>query len=668
MQFHHHGYVSTDPRVQPAAGVGLDRPAELPDELDVLIVGSGPAGIVAHAQLAQFPNVVSRIVERRDGRLELGQADGIQARSVETFQAFGFASAIIDEAYQITETDFWAPDPENPQNIVRSAVTADDASGISEFPHLIVNQARVIDYFAEYARRAPARGDVDYGWEFVGLERVEGDEYPVRVTLRRVTGFTGAGIGAAAPDAAENAAAEIRVVRAKYVVGADGARSAVRGSIGGSLVGSASLHAWGVMDVLAVTDFPDIRKKCIINSEAGSILHIPREGNHLCRIYVDLGETDEHGVGRHGGKVRGTPLEEIVAQANAIMHPYTLDVRSVAWHSVYEVAHRLTDRFDDAHSWGEPREPRVFLLGDACHTHSAKAGQGMNVSMQDGWNLGWKLGYVLEGRSPESLLQTYSDERWVTSKNLIDFDREWSTLMAKRPEEFDSPSELEDFYVATAEFPAGFMTQYEHPMLTAVDAPARGHQDLAAGFTLGKRFKSVMTTRVADAVPVHIGHHHRSDGRYRVYAFADPCIDGRAERLEEWAEWMSTNAASPIRRFTPAGSDIDAIFDVKAVYQQAHHDVRIERVPKLFLPASGPYGMTDYEKVYAAKAPKAELVSLGGSAHHPEGVDIFEERGVSRDGAVVVVRPDHYVAGVFPLSAAGAEELGEFLGRVFLGR
>src|SRR5690606_20156397 len=108
------------PRILPAAGVGADRPEDLPDEIDVLIVGSGPAGIVAAAQLSQFPGVVTRIVERRDGRLVLGQADGIQARSVETFQAFGFAAQIRQEAYQITETVFWTPDPENRENIVRS--------------------------------------------------------------------------------------------------------------------------------------------------------------------------------------------------------------------------------------------------------------------------------------------------------------------------------------------------------------------------------------------------------------------------------------------------------------------------------------------------------------------------------------------------------------------
>src|SRR3954463_4297004 len=141
VQFHHHGYVSGDPRIHEPGGTGVDRPAELPDTVDVLIVGSGPAGMIAAAQLAQFPNVVTRLVERRAGRLEIGQADGIQARSVETFQAFGFAERIIAEAYWITEMNFWRPDTENPTHIVRGGRAVDDEMGISEFPHLIVNQA-----------------------------------------------------------------------------------------------------------------------------------------------------------------------------------------------------------------------------------------------------------------------------------------------------------------------------------------------------------------------------------------------------------------------------------------------------------------------------------------------------------------------------------------------
>lgn len=629
MQFHHHGYVSGDPRVQPAAGVGLDRPADLPDHVDVLIVGTGPAGMLAAAQLSRFPGVTTRIVERRAGRLVIGQADGIQARSVETFQAFGFAERIIAEAYRITEMAFWKPDPADHSRITRAAVTIDDPTGISEFPHLIVNQARVLDYFAEYMANAPTRMSPDYGYEFRSLEVGEG-EYPVTVTLAHNAG----------PHDGQE-----RVVRAKYVVGADGARSKVRESIGCTMAGDQAHHAWGVMDVLAVTDFPDIRTKCAIQSGAGgSILLIPREGGHLFRMYVDLGEVpaDDHGT------VRSTTIEQIIGHANAILHPYTLDVRNVAWHSVYEVAHRLTDRFDDVlPDQRGTRTPRVFITGDACHTHSAKAGQGMNVSLQDGFNLGWKLGHVLEGRSPASLLATYSAERQVVAKNLIDFDKVWSTMMAKKPEEFENPSELEEFYVRTAEFPAGFMTEYAPSILTAEAT----HQDLAAGFPIGKRFKSAPVVRVCDANPMHLGHHATADGRWRIYVFADAASPNAAgltagqqappSAVVDFAEWIADSPESPLAA-TPSGADRDAWFDVKVIYQQEHTSVDIGAVPAVFKPSVGPFQLTDYEKVYATD-PSA---------------DIFELRGLDRGGVVVVVRPDQYVANVLPLGATA--ELAAF--------
>jgi phenol 2-monooxygenase len=613
MQFHHHGYVSTDPRVQAAAGTGIDRPADVPDEVDVLIVGSGPAGMLLAAQLSQYPGVTTRLVEKRPGRLAIGRADGIQARSVETFQAFGFAERITAEAYRISEMNFWTPDPEHPDRIIRTARAADDPHGISEFPHLIVNQARVLDYFAEVAATSPARITPDYGIEFIDLT-VGAGEFPVSVTLRYVAG---------------EREGEERTIRAKYVVGCDGARSGVREAIGRKHIGGQAKHAWGVMDVLAVTDFPDIRIKCAIQSQAGSILHIPREGGYLFRMYVDLGEVPEG----DNGNVRKTPLDAVVAKANEILHPYTLDVKDVAWSSVYEVGHRVTDKFDDVDP-GSDRAPHVFICGDACHTHSAKAGQGMNVSMQDGFNLGWKLGSVLTGRAPEELLATYSAERQVIAQNLIDFDREWSTLMAKKPEEFDSPEDLADFYTRTAEFPAGFMTQYTPSMIVGESS----HQQLAEGFPVGKRFTSAPVVRIGDAVPAHLGHHAKADGRWRIYAFAD----ADASALGRWADWLATAEDSPVRTYTPADADIDSVFDVKVVYPQPHTEVEVPDIPEIFLPRVGPFGLIDYEKIYAVD---------------PRD-DIFDLRGIDRSGAVVVVRPDQYVAHVLPFSAT--EELAAF--------
>ena len=624
MLFHHHGYVSENPRQYPAAGLGLDRPAQLPDEMDVLIVGAGPAGMIAAAQLSMFPDVHTRIIDRRPHRLEIGQADGIQARSVETFQAFGFANELIDEAYDLTYMAFWNPDPENPENIVRTSLEEDDPQGVSEFPHLIVNQARILDYFAEYMKNAPTRMEPDFGWAFEALDDSGEGEYPVTVTLRR----TGDGEGNEVADG------QTRQVRCKYVVGADGARSGVRKAIGHSLSGDAANHAWGVMDTLGNSNFPDIRTKCAIHSKNGSILLIPREGGHLFRLYVDLGVVPEG----DNGNIRKTPLEEVIKRAQAILHPYTLEVKDVAWSSIYEVGHRLTSGFDNRERVGEPT---VFLLGDACHTHSAKAGQGMNVSMQDGWNLAWKLGQVLSGQAPQELLGTYSDERKDIAKNLIDFDKEWSTLMAKPIDELGNPNEVAEFYTKTAEFPAGFMTEYKPSVLAWKE-----NQELATGYPVGKRFRSELVERSCDTNTKHLGHLHTADGRWRVYVFADAAMPNAEDsRAAAWAKAIEEDPNSFRNRCTPAGAPQDTVFDIKVVYQQRQTDFAHPDVPALFTPTSGTLGLYDLNNIFAVCQPS-------------HGPDIFETRGISRDGAVVIVRPDHYVAAVLPLDAP--EKANEF--------
>jgi phenol 2-monooxygenase len=225
----------------------------------------------------------------------------------------------------------------------------------------------------------------------------------------------------------------------------------------------------------------------------------------------------------------------------------------------------------------------------------------------------------------------------VVAKNLIDFDKEWSTMMAKKPEEFENPSDLEDFYVRTAEFPAGFMTEYAPSMLVA---PAK-HQNLATGFPVGKRFKSAPVVRVGDTNPMHLGHHATADGRWRIYVFADAAPAGMHSGMADFAEWIANSPDSPLAA-TPSDADPDAWFDVKVIYQQPHTAVDIGQVPAVFKPQVGPFKLTDYEKVYATDP----------------GADIFELRGLDRGGVVVVVRPDQYVANVLPLTATA--ELGEF--------
>ena len=622
MQSYLNGFHPGDPRIHPLPADAETWTPHLDEEVDVLIVGTGPAGLVLAAQLARFPDIRTRIIERREGALQMGQADGVACRSMEMFKAFGISDRILAEAYGVNETVFWRPDPETPDQITRSGRVRDVEEGLSEFPHVILNQARVQDFLLESMRDSPTRLEPDYGWEFVSLDARAADE-PVTVTVR-------------------DAAGSERTIRAQYVVGCDGARSAVRAAIGRTLEGDALNQAWGVMDVLAVTDFPDIRFKAVIQSrDAGNMIIIPREGGYLVRLYIELDELAP------GERVRGRQVtaDDVLAVARRILSPHTLDVKEVVWWSVYEIGQRLTDRFDNVEE-GSTTAPRVFVAGDACHTHSPKAGQGMNVSMQDAFNLGWKLAAVLQGRSTPALLHTYSAERHAIAQRLITFDREWAAMMSAHPDSV-TPARLQENFQQQGRYTAGVATRYASGPLVGPDT----WQHLATGLGVGERFHSVPVLRLADAQPMHLGHAAEADGRWRLYAFADATdLRESDSRLAALCRHLLEDAPSPIRRFTPAGSDLDALFDVRAVLQQSHRELDAEALPDILRPPKGRHGLVDYEKAFTAD---------------PDQPDPFALRGIDRSsGCLIVVRPDQYIAHVLPLDAYDA--LAEFFEAVLL--
>ena len=178
--------------------------------------------------------------------------------------------------------------------------------------------------------------------------------------------------------------------------------------------------------------------------------------------------------------------------------------------------------------------------------------------------------------------------------------------MAKKPEEFANPSDLEDFYVRTAEFPAGFMTEYAPSMLIGeADAPGAGHrlpdrQALQVG---------AGASRVCDANPMHLGHHATADGRWRIYVFADPLrARGRFRRWRELAAVACHLAGVAAARHTPAGLDVDAWFDVKVIYQQDRTRTSTSTpCPRSSSPQVGPFELTDYEKVYGTVSGRRHL-------------------------------------------------------------
>ncbi|KAF2860604.1 m-hydroxybenzoate hydroxylase [Piedraia hortae CBS 480.64] len=633
MQYHLNGFKGSENplKLQFEGEREPDFQTSLPSEVDVFIVGAGPAGQLLGAQLAQFPDITTRIIETRPGRLENGQADGLQCRTVEIFQAFGFCQQVLREGYWVNESTFCSPGANN-VGLKRTGRVPDTEHELSEFPHIILNQARMHDLWLETMKWSPTRLEPSYNRSLIGFN-IPNSDGPVEVEVDH------------------NGTREI--IKAKYLVGADGSRSVVRKKLGLEMKGDFANQAWGVLDCLAVTDFPDVRLKCSIHSaEAGSILIVPREGGYLVRFYIELDKLQPN----ERVLSLGITSDVLIKRAQAILKPFTFEVKHIAYWSVYEVGQRLTDRFHDVPP-GKDRNPRVFIAGDACHTHSAKAGQGMNVSMADAFNLGWKLAAVLHGTTDPTLLRTYDQERQTVAQTLINFDRRFSRMFAAKPKaknksdndqvpngqsnlEYVDPAVFQDFYVQQGRFTAGLQTEYPSGLITSSD---KSHQYLASGLKIGERFHSAQVLRLADAKPIHLAHVMVADGRFRLVIFGPNTCDPRFKD-SPFFHLCTFLDQELIPTFTPKGHDIDSVIDVRAVIPQSRTSVELQTLPSILRPKKGKFGMVDYEKVFTDEP----SYNFGGGG-------FYRKRHINaEEGCAVVVRPDQHVAGIWPLDERDA--------------
>lgn len=303
------------------------------------------------------------------------------------------------------EICLWNPD--NDGQIRRSDRIPDTIPGLSRFQQVVLHQGRIERFFLDSIRQHSdievERGVLPTSFEFEHSKAEDLDAYPITVTLQTLTeeeatpeqsGRSEVNDGLfrsnlSSDDTADlvdavklNArAGQTEIIKAKFMVGCDGAHSWVRKELGFKLEGDSTDYIWGVLDIIPVTDFPDIRMRCAIHSaNNGSIMVIPRE-NKLVRLYIQL----QSAIGASGAKVDRSWItpELILGQAQKIIAPYKLTYSYCDWWTAYQIGQRVGDRFS--------LMERVFLAGDAVHTHSPKAGQGMNVSMQDGkstfyWN------------------------------------------------------------------------------------------------------------------------------------------------------------------------------------------------------------------------------------------------------------------------------------------
>lgn len=276
------------------------------------------------------------------------------------------------------------------------------------------------------------------------------------------------------------------------------------------MIGDTTDSVWGVMDVYPRTDFPDFRKKVVVKSVHGDLLIIPREGGSLTRFYVELPS---------GTKAKEVRIEDLQATARKIFYPYKMDFAGVYWWSAFAIGQRLCDHFS--------KDDRVFLTGDACHTHSPKAGQGMNTSLQDGYNIGWKLASILKGQALPDLLKTYDLERGMTAADLINFDRHFAAAFSsKAPRDEASSQSFSDLFIQAGKYTAGLSVHYKD---SAIVWSKQSSKDLARNLTVGMRFPTVQVVRFCDARAMQLVNALPSDGRWRIVVFS-----GEVEDQSSW--------------------------------------------------------------------------------------------------------------------------------------
>ncbi|KAJ7263918.1 FAD binding domain-containing protein [Mycena rebaudengoi] len=606
-------------------------PQDDTSDCDVLIIG---AGEMLACWLARI-GIKARIIDQGHSKITRGHADGVQCRTIEVFQSFGMAERIQKEGNELAEIVFYNPDEHG--NLVRTATIADTDPNTSRFRHAVLNQGRIEQFLIDCMHADGLTVERSVSPLSFRFNDDSTETHPITVEVAHLKCIED-NVDPASGLYRSNIVLEERsptrqtsgteIIRAKYMVGCDGARSWTRKQLGFELEGESANIYWGVLDARPITNLPDIRVKVVLHSaDSGSILIVPRERN-LVRFYIQMGALQP------GEKLdaKAQSPDKIIESARKILYPYTLECPEVEWWSVYEIGQRLCKNVSFKN--------RVFLAGDAFHTHSPKAGQGMNVSMMDSYNLGWKLAACIKGHTRPSILDTYGSERVEVARQLIEFDHKFSRLFSGKPAAADaegiSIQEFQALWVRMGKWTSGTAVRYAPSILVAESTPQKF--ELAKHVIIGSHFESHMVVRYADAHAVHFADRLVSDGRWRLIVFAgDVSNPKQFQRFTELCSRLSDSAESFIRRYTPRDADANALIEVLALTASPRSALPHDAFPELVRPRVGKFRYPTYDSIYADER---SYHDGGGEAYAGYGVD---PRGA---GCVVLVRPDQYVADV----------------------
>jgi 2-polyprenyl-6-methoxyphenol hydroxylase-like FAD-dependent oxidoreductase len=355
-------------------------------EVDVLVVGAGPTGCMLGIELASR-GIRVRVIDKAEARPTTSRALVVQARSMELFDRHGLAA-----------------------DLVSRGAHAIDIEGY-------VRRER----FGRFTIGEVGASDTPFGY-LLFLSQVETERALEAALARLGTAVERPSILLSAHDAGDHVDATLATprgeehVRARYLVGADGAHSVVRKLAGLSFEGAAYPQTFALADVRVDGPIADGAAHFFFGSP-GLLVVLPIDAHGTHRLIAS------------GFKLRGEgDADPTLAEMQAIydeVSPVASRFHDPSWLARFRLHHRGVDRY---------RHGRLFVAGDAAHIHSPAGGQGMNTGLQDAANLGWKLALVLRGAASDALLESYHAERYPVGRMLLGFtDRLFRVAASANP-------------------------------------------------------------------------------------------------------------------------------------------------------------------------------------------------------------------------------------------
>ncbi|KAL9094759.1 MAG: hypothetical protein Q9165_003030 [Trypethelium subeluteriae] len=383
---------------------GTNSPDGVPDwwspstDVDVLIIGAGPTGLETALSLVR-QGVKFRILDKGEMPLPTGRADAVLPRYVETLNAWGISTEVTEEGPIIERTSVWR----DGKVLFHGRTHQSD----SRFRGLhVITQGQLERIFVRDLLRHQILVERCHTLKEYDLSESDNPERPIKAVIRN------------------DKTGREETVRAKFLVGSDGASSMIRKQLQIPFQGVSTEIYWGIMDGKFESDYPHAWIfGCYLSTEHGCCIIIPREDGHI-RLYTQLNlsliervrrtkQENDPTFKEAGGKidVHSITPEEVLIQANRIFAPFFVKFASpLTWYAIWKVSERVAESFSS-------KDLRVHLAGDA----AVFGAFGLNASILDAANLGWKLGYCSRGLSPiQSLLPSYDMERRLHAANVVE--------------------------------------------------------------------------------------------------------------------------------------------------------------------------------------------------------------------------------------------------------